>query len=132
MRELRYPDVEKIVELNALAITAMYAKKSDKAELKSHSKVAQVLEDCKIQKGNVYDKAVVLLKGLIQKHPFASANRRTAILVTKLFLTQNKYTFNVKDEKIQAQNLQGIRENFYSDEEIKEWIKNGQIQDFKR
>ena len=36
------------------------------------------LKDCVIYEGDIYDKAVVLLKGLVQKHPFASGNKNVA------------------------------------------------------
>ena len=74
----------------------------------------------------------MLLKGLVQKHPFASGNRRTAFIATKDFITSNNGKFNIKDDPSQARALQGVREKYYPSEEIKEWIKNGKIRSFKR
>lgn len=73
-----------------------------------------------------------MLRGLIQKHPFASGNRRTAFIATKDFIISNNNKFGVRDEPHFARALQGIRENYYSADEIKEWIKNGKIKEFKR
>jgi prophage maintenance system killer protein len=80
----------------------------------------------------VYDRALVLLKGLIQKHPFSSGNRRTAFIVTKDFILSNNERFKIKDDPKHARVMQGIREQYYSDEEIKEWIQHGKIREFKR
>lgn len=90
------------------------------------------MDDCEEYEGDIFDKAVILLKGLIQKHPFASGNRRTAFIVTKYFLQINNKKFGIKDQEKQARVMQGIRERYYSDNEIKEWIKNGKIREFKR
>ena len=74
----------------------------------------------------------MLLKELTQKHPFASGNRRTAFVVTKEFVLQNKGNFKIKDDPKYARVMIGIREGYYKDNEIKEWIKNGKIKEFKR
>jgi len=44
----------------------------------------------------------------------------------------NNKKFGVKDSLENARVLMGIREDFYSDVEIKEWLKNGKIRQFKR
>lgn len=90
------------------------------------------LDECEESKGDIYDKATCLIKGLIQKHLFASGNRRTAFIVVKDFLIQNHESFNIPDDPAYAKIMQGIRENFYSHTEIKEWIKHGKIKEFKR
>jgi prophage maintenance system killer protein len=63
---------------------------------------------------------------------FASGNRRTAFLATKYMLSRNKARLGIKDIENQAKVMQGIREDFYSDDEIKEWIKDGKIRKFER
>ena len=95
-------------------------------------KIDLAIEQCRQTKGDVYDKAVSLLKGLIQKHPFASGNRRTAFIVAKEFLLSNTAVFGVKDDPTHARVMQGIREDYYADKEIREWIKNCKIREFKR
>ena len=73
----------------------------------------------------------ILALGII-KIPFASGNRRTAFITVKDFLLMNKAKFRVKDDPAYAKIMTGIRESFYSIEEIKEWLKNGKIKEFRR
>ncbi|MBI2084048.1 MAG: hypothetical protein HYT70_00300 [Candidatus Aenigmarchaeota archaeon] len=62
-------------------------------------------------------------------HPFESGNRRTAIVATASFLEVNSEKLNIiHDVNI----LQGVREIYYTDEEIKEWIRGGKIRAFER
>ncbi len=132
MNKIYYPSVERIIEFNALVLTLISVKKADQPHVLSQVKLMEVVDACKSKEGDIYDKAVLLLKGLIKKHAFASGNRRTAFLVVKGFLLENKAKFYIKDDLLNAKIMTGIRENYYSDEEIKEWIKNGKIKEFKR
>lgn len=132
MTEIIYLTPEKIVEFNFLALELIKVRKADKAEILSKSKIREVITECEEKEGDVYDKAVVLLKGLIQKHPFASGNRRTAFIATKNFILINGHKFGVKDDPHFAKVMQGIRENYYSNTDIKEWIQHGKIREFKR
>jgi death-on-curing family protein len=132
MTEIVYPTPEKIIEYNLLALELIKVKKADKAEVLNKSRIREVINECEETDGDVYDKAIVLLKGLIQKHPFASGNRRTAFIATKDFILTNSHKFGIKDDPSSAKVMQGIRENHYTNDEIKEWIKNGKIREFKR
>lgn len=132
MDDITYPTPEKIVEYNLLALELIKVKKADRPKVMSMAKIREVIEHCHQKEGGVYDKAVVLLKGLIQKHPFASGNRRTAFIAVKDFILTNNSHFGIKDEPHFARALQGIRESYYSDEEIKEWMKHGKIKEFRR
>ena len=127
-----YLSEDQIIEYNILAIKVIKVKKADKAEVLSKSRLIDIVEGCKDVQGDVYDKAVFLLKGLIQKHPFASGNRRTAFVAVKSFLLNNDFVFGVADDPEQAKVMIGIRENFYKDEELKEWLKYGKIRKFER
>jgi death-on-curing family protein len=129
---INYPTAEKIIEFNVLALIIIKAKKADSAEVLSKSKILMLLDECETKEGDIYDKALVLLKGIIQKHPFASGNRRTAFITMKYFLLNNSANFGIKDDPTNAEVMQGIRERYYSDVELKEWIKNGKIREFKR
>ncbi len=132
MSEIFYPSVEKIIEYNLLAISLFKVKKADKAQVISKERIVLIVEACKQLDGDIYDKAVLLLNDLIKRHPFVSGNRRTAFIATKAFLTENHAMFNVTSDPTQARVMTGIREGYYSNEEIKEWIKNGKIREFKR
>lgn len=127
-----YPSVDKVVEFNALSLSVISVKKSDAAKVLSVSKVEGAIEACRKSEGGLFDKAVVLLRELVQAHAFASGNRRTAFIATKYFLVMNNKRLGVKDSEENAKVLLGIRERFYSDEEIKEWLQNGKIREFKR
>ncbi|MFH1586855.1 MAG: type II toxin-antitoxin system death-on-curing family toxin [Candidatus Diapherotrites archaeon] len=129
---VEYPSVEKIIEFNLLVLNVINVKKSDSAEVLSRAKISDVVASCEGFKGDLHDKAVVLLNGLIQKHPFASGNRRTAFIVTKYFLVMNGRKLGIKDNPENAKTMLGIREGYYSDEEIKGWLKNGKIKEFRR
>ena len=78
-----YPSVDKVIEFNALSLSVISIKKSDAAKVLSFSKVEAAIDSCRKAKGSVLDKAVVLLKGLVQAHAFASGNRRTAFVATQ-------------------------------------------------
>ncbi|MBU2101078.1 type II toxin-antitoxin system death-on-curing family toxin [Candidatus Micrarchaeota archaeon] len=129
---VEYPSAEKIIEFNLLALSVIKIKRSDSAKVLSRTKILNVINSCKSFEGDLYDKAVVLLKGIIQGHPFASGNRRTAFITTKYFLVMNNRKLGIKDNPENAKVLLGIREGYYSDEEIKEWLKNGKTKEFKR
>jgi|TARA_B100001971_G_C18232388_1_gene564776 prophage maintenance system killer protein len=127
-----YPTVDKIIEYNLLVLNMIKVKKADKAEVLNQHGIVNVIDNCKEVQGDIYDKAVCLLKGLIQSHSFASGNRRTAFVVVKDFVNSNKGKFGIKDDPKHARVMQGIRENYYTGDEIKEWIKNGKIRRFER
>jgi len=132
MASINYPTEDKIAEFNLLVINLIKVRKADKSEVLSYSKLINIIDRCKEKDGDIYDKAVTLLKGVVQEHPFASGNRRTAFVTTKYFLSINKKKLGIKDQEKQARVMQGIREDYYEDQEIKEWIKNGKIREFKR
>lgn len=130
--EIIFPTAEKIIEFNLLALKLIKARKADQPKVLSHKKILDTIEKCQNLEGEIYDKAVCLLKGLIQNHPFASGNRRTAFIVVKEFLMMNNKPFKVHDDPNHAKVMQGIRENHYTDEEIKEWLSHGKIKEFRR
>ena len=77
----------------------------------------------------MYEKAVTLLSGLVRVHHFASGNRRTAYLAAKSFLEMNgEKTTVVHEPRV----LQGIREEFYTRNKLKRWLKGHETKEFKR
>lgn len=132
MKVLYYPTVEQIIEFNHLALAMVKTTKADQAKVLRLSSLVEIIGACHKEEGDVFDKAVILLIGLVRKHPFASGNRRTAFLVMKDFLWHNKSYCGIKDDVRDARVLLGIREGFYSPTEIKEWIKHGKIRSFER
>ncbi|MBI4052719.1 MAG: type II toxin-antitoxin system death-on-curing family toxin [Candidatus Diapherotrites archaeon] len=129
---ISYPSPDKIIEFNVLALSVLKAKKSDSAKVLSRAKLSEAVENCRKLDGDIYAKAAVLLKCLVQGHAFASGNRRTAFIAMKYFLAENNCRTAIPDNPENAKILLGIRENHYSDSEITEWIKNGKIRKFER
>ncbi len=132
MTYIKYPKVEEIIDFNKKILEKIKVKKKDKAGVMSYSKLVEIIDSCKTIKGDIYDKAVWLLKSLTQKHPFESGNRRTAFGITKKFILENMGKFGVKNSEKGAKVLQGVREGYYKDYEIKKWLKEGVIREFKR
>ena len=126
---IKYLTYDEVVLINKEVLKAVTVKKADKFELLSRRKVTNVLEAVEKQKGDVINKAVVLLKGLVQEQSFASGNRRTALVTAIKFLEINGRSANFEHN---PKFLQGIRENFYSDNEIHDWLLGGEMREFKR
>lgn len=129
---VHYLSEQKLIALNGLLLACKRVKKRDKAMVLSHTKLTEALKECEETEGDIFDKAVTLLAGLVQVHAFASGNRRTAVMATWHFIRINNAKVIKLDERSISNVLQGIREEYYSKSEVKEWIKNGKIKRFKR
>lgn len=129
---VNYLTREEIIEINKKVLERIKVKKSDKHEVKSNSSIDKAIDECEYYDGDYYDKAVQLLENMIKKHPFGSANRRTAFLAVKIFLRRNNYPLGVKNHGKESITLKGIREGYYSQVEIKKWLITGKIRKFER
>ena len=127
-----YPTVDEIQYYNTIAIEMFRKSKSDQAKTISASFIQKAIDKTKMNPGNLYDKAARLLIELTRIHAFESGNKRTAFLSTKKFVLKNEGKFNIPDTINNVKVMIGIRENYYSQNEIKEWIMNGKIKKFKR
>lgn len=132
MAGIYYPTAKQIIEFNHLILARIKVRKADRSQVLDRAKLSGILMAVEEFEGDIYDKAAVFLARLVKGHPFASGNRRTAFVATKDFLFHNDAEFGIKDDPEQARVLLGIREGFYTHEEIKEWIKHGKIRPFKR
>jgi prophage maintenance system killer protein len=129
MSDVIYPTIDELVELNRRVLGEIRVKKADRHQVLSPSGLEHLMRLVEEQAGDVYEKSVTLLTVLVRTHPFASGNRRTAYLATMSFLTMNRRTATVQhDPRI----LQGIREEFYTRDEIKAWLKGHEIKEFRR
>ncbi|MBI2133727.1 type II toxin-antitoxin system death-on-curing family toxin [Candidatus Woesearchaeota archaeon] len=128
---IKYPTIEDVIVANQKVLEEVKVKKADAHKVLSQEKIKDVLVKVAGANGDLFDKSVVLLKGIIQAHAFASGNRRTAFVVVENFLYYNNEKSEVTNQA-NAYILQGIREGYYSDEEIKKWLKTGEIHEFKR
>jgi len=132
VNKIIYPSVEKVIEINILVLNLIPVKKKDQPKVLNAESLRILIKGCISLDGDIHDKATFLLKEITKKHPFASGNRRTAFMVTKDFLEDNGYAFQIQNDPSQARILLGVREGFYSTEEIKEWLKHGKIKPFER
>jgi death-on-curing family protein len=132
MKKLMYPTTQMVIRYNIIALSVFKVKKQDKPEVMSHSTIVEILEQCRELDGDLYDKAAFMMRALVQRHPFASGNRRTAFIATAAFVEMNGGAFKIKNDPAYSRVMLGIRENFYKDDEIKQWIRTGEIHDFKR
>jgi death-on-curing family protein len=71
----------------------------------------------------------LLLTELTNSHVFKSGNKRTAFSATVTFLETNGKNVPVSES---PKVMQGIREGFYTQEEIEKWLRHGQIREFSR
>ena len=124
-----YLTVEQVIQINKEVLLEIKVKKADSFKVLSVLKLGKVLESMEKEGKDVFDKAVALLKGLTQEHPFASGNRRTALVAVLKFLELNSHSIQLD---FNPRTLQGIRESYYSDKEIKDWLIGGDIREFKR
>jgi death-on-curing family protein len=89
----------------------------------------KIIEEVNKAKGNVYDKAAVLLRRLIVAHGFASGNKRTAIIVTAFFIEENGGKTKFKDIDRVEKVLRNIR--LYNEKEIAKWLRMSEIDETK-
>ncbi len=127
-----YPTVDEIQYYNTIAIEMFRKSKSDQAKTISVSYIEKAIDKAKMNPGCIYDKAARLLIELTRIHAFESGNKRTAFLSTKKFVLKNEGKFNIPDTINNVKVMIGIRENYYSQNEVKEWIMNGKIKKFER
>jgi len=131
MSEIIYPSVEELMEVNKLVLEEIRVSKHDKIGVLPSGMVilGGIVKNTKDEEGDVFDKAIVLLKGIIQRHPFGSGNRRTGIVSAAAFLEVNGKKLEIMEE---TGYIQGVRERYYKDSEIKKWMKGGKIREFDR
>ena len=127
-----YLTVDEIQYYNTIAIEMFRKSKSDQAKTISVSYIQKAIDKTKMNPGDIYDKAARLLIELTRIHAFESGNKRTAFLSTKKFVLRNEGKFNIPDTINNVKVMIGIRENYYSQNEVKEWITNGKIKKFER
>jgi death-on-curing family protein len=132
MVEIVYPTVDEIQYYNTIAIEMFRKSKKDQAKTISISYLQQAIDTTKKTSGDLYEKAAHLLRELTHIHAFESGNKRTAFLATKKFVFNNGGKFNIPDTVNNVKIMIGIRENYYSQAEIRGWIVHGKIKKFER
>jgi len=126
---IEYLTKDDIILMNKEMLQNIEVKKADKHKVLSKSAIEAAVQAAKDEKGDVYDKATMMLLMLVTKHPFESGNRRTAFIATRTFLALNGENPEIiRDDRV----LLGIREGFYTKAEVKEWLQGNEIRPFKR
>jgi death-on-curing family protein len=129
MARIIYPSADELVETNERMLMQIQAKRADHHGVLSRKKLEDAIEKTRSEEGDLYDKAAVLLTKLVRGHAFASGVRRTAYAATISFLRINGERPRVShDPKI----LTGVRERFYTKDEVKSWLKGDAIRPFSR
>ncbi len=125
----KYLTKEQLIETNKQVLKEIKVKKADSHQVLRDDMIDKALSDCKDTEGGVYEKAAALLVSVIRYHPFASGVRRTAYTATMVFLEANGERPRLDFD---AGVLQGIRERFYTSDEIVAWLRGNEIRKFKR
>lgn len=63
----------------------------------------------------------VLIESLIQNHPFANANKRTAMMAGYVFLLLNGYELTAPEDDVVTM-AEGIAMKEYTQEDLEEWL----------
>lgn len=71
---------------------------------------------------NLHNKAAALMESLINNHPFVDGNKRTGFTAAAMFLQNNGYSLNVKNQEAAAFVL-SIASGKQSLDSITEWLK---------
>ena len=119
MPRFLYPTVEEIIETNRRILEKIVVDKRDRHVVWDEEAIRRGLLSCRQAKGDVYEKAAVLLIELVKGHPFKSGNRRTAVAVVADFLGANGASFMGHGTKV----LAGIRLGGFKKEQVKAWLK---------
>ena len=89
MSDAIYPSIDELVETNRRVLGEIRVKKADQHKILSKKALEIALAKARSEKGDIYDKAAVLLIELVRGHAFASGVRRTAYSATISFLKTN-------------------------------------------
>jgi death-on-curing family protein len=130
--ELYLPTEELIIAMNKHVLIAFKDKNSDRHELYSREKLQNIIRLLESYEGDIYRKALILLKELTIQHVFASGNRRTAMYTTMLFLEINDAEVLLRNDPEDSNTLLGIRNvrTYYTDDELIMWLKKGTIKKY--
>jgi prophage maintenance system killer protein len=117
--QIWYPSEKDIVDAHDVIIQATGGWSGFEVGIKPF---AHFLEEMKTEKG-IYRKGAVLLRDIVTSRMFEDAHHRTAYVVTKDFLQQNKAKINERNEHITINFIKNIRK--YSIDEIASWLEYG-------
>ncbi|EFQ6907320.1 type II toxin-antitoxin system death-on-curing family toxin [Escherichia coli] len=73
------------------------------------------------QTDDMFVLASVLIESLIQNHPFANANKRTAMMAGYVFLLLNGYELTAPGDEV-VEMAEGLACKTYTREELEDWL----------
>ena len=73
------------------------------------------------QTDDIYRLTAALIESLIQNHPFANANKRTAMMAGYMFLLLNGYELTAPDHEV-VQIAEGLARKEYDAEDLENWL----------
>lgn len=73
------------------------------------------------QTDDMFALASVLIESLIRNHPFANANKRTAMMVGYIFLLLNGYELTAPEDEV-VEIATGLATKEYSLEDLEDWL----------
>jgi len=113
-----YPTVEEVIETNRRVLEIVVDKR-DRHVVWDEDAITRAIASSRRLKGDVYDKAAVLLIELVKGHPFKSGNRQTATALVADFLRANGKSFKGRGTNV----LAGVRLGDFKRDEVKDWLK---------
>ena len=129
---LRNLTTDEVIWMNRFVLEKFPAKRADQHEILNYSGLVALMQQVQYSRKHFYSKATMLITGLVQGHFFASGNRRTALQAVGSFATLNQRKVYIWRIRSIRQVLIGIRERYYSEDEVRTWVKEGRIRPFKR
>lgn len=128
-KEFDYPTKHSIIYTNEI-INIMSNRKAYQHKLiKPSGFTESILRETKEAEGDLYDKAAVLLHGLVTSHGFASGNKRTGLIIALTFIKKNRGRVRIKNFNKAEKVIRNIRK--FSVAEMAAWLRRGEIDETK-
>ena len=124
MAKLWYPDRDFIVKAHEEALMELGSGGHPGFE-RGIDAFDHILLEARQNKGSIYRKAAVFLKGLVNARIFLDGNHRTAFVVTDTFFRMNGLKINTQNTKNVIRFIKDIKE--YNIEQVEVWLEHGKM-----
>ena len=123
MVKYKYPTQKQIIGYNKLVLTQFKVKRKDVHMILDRRLINNAIQSSRVKKGDVEEKAAVLMRRLSQEHPFGAGNRRTAYFAANKMIGMNKGYLLAKKRPKQVELQKRIRNEEINDKGIAKWLK---------
>jgi len=123
MSKIWYPNVQDIIINNKKVIKIHKETKAERHKILGRYNLQPIINEAKKTKGDIFQKASILLRGINQAHAFASANKRTAYFTANKFIYKNMNQLVLKKRNKQKEIAIKVREGRITDKELTDWLK---------